>query len=79
MCVWDLPTQLVTVQRHRFLVASVQCSQIWPFASQGVVATCQPSREAPEPALGKRCLCHSRYEPTREAAMAAFAKSWRRE
>jgi hypothetical protein len=27
--------------------------------------------EAPTPTLG--------YEPTREAAMAAFAKSWRRE
>ena len=34
-------------------------------------ATAAPGRIAPTPPHG--------YEPTRESAMAAFAKSWRRE
>ena len=41
-----------------------------PKATKAATATAAPGRIAPTPTHG--------YEPTREAAMAAFAKSWRR-
>jgi hypothetical protein len=57
-----------------------------PTASWSVASSAQPHRPKGLPwmwtlALGRhedRTPTHG-YEPTREAAMAAFAKSWRRE
>jgi hypothetical protein len=55
--------------RRAFFVLSGWCTM-------SISPCCPGTRRDPRK---KRVTCAMGYEPTREAAMAAFAKSWRRE
>jgi hypothetical protein len=75
---------LVRYVRRAFFVLSGERKQLQPwlalvqdeFFRRSIRPCCPGTRRDPRK---KRVTCAMGYEPTREAAMAAFAKSWRSE